>query len=821
MVIGGTNAVSSIFGVLLHLGGHWIGKKYFKSSVISTYLALIGVIGGISLIPFWVFFAWKATKTIQSIAFSESHGVRSPVALQRTGSFWREIRNVHSTRENALSISEDGFCGLCSQFAKDIQEFNFKPQETYGPRWKKKSNEDGPWGDSFRHYDNVPDFQRSVLAGCKLCCMISAGRASDWWEKTDNRLIKNRVTYQYQPVSGDGPGELVLYPFLGKFIFTFRWTGDGAVGFMGYPRYPFSICQARAWSREDETRPGVYPVTKRLYWREVPIMGNDDDCFATAKTWLDHCLMYHGTCGRPIQEDQPSRLIQVSGANPRVVSLLETHGLRYSYTVLSHCWGGVVGSITTKANYEHRKHVMHLDDLSANFRDAIFVTRRLGINYLWVDSLCIIQDDKTDWAREASKMAGVYAGAVVTISALRAKSCDEGFLGPRLAGTPVPLPSLNNNLPSVSVRRNLVNLHDAVVVSKLHSRGWVFQERMMSTALLHFSHEQMFWECRYGWFSECGGSGDRRGESPLGMFRPRPEFSYLRSATAPKAPLPEPPFTMWYYWVEEYTRKELTFDGDKLPAMAGLADIFGRSVPGNYVAGLWQEDLINGLLWSAARDIDSVHILISESERYFQLKSPSNRKSPSWSWLAVDGPVKFFAPHLRPNPKVYFRITQLPEPRSDSRIVCGPIRLGVRGLVAKMVYMPSPKNENVGLLTLAPLKDDGFLAQPRISNEAVMHGIPRECLHEVGRPALGLPESEQDLIGCGCVLDVAPRGQPRRCYGILAMLDLNIYHVIVLAKLQAPGEEYIRIGYCAPPSGNGWSRKDDHHWFEEKDIGLW
>jgi len=149
---------------------------------------------------------------------------------------------------------------------------------------------------------------------------------------------------------------------------------------------------------------------------------------ALAKAWLDDCVDNHTTC-RNISQKIPTRVIKVGseGSNP---VLYATEHESSPYAALSHCWGSSDILRTTTATIHERKEGISMESLPKTFQDAVIITRKLGIEYLWIDSLCILQDSEEDWNREAAKMALVYSGATVVISADAARSSADGCFGP-------------------------------------------------------------------------------------------------------------------------------------------------------------------------------------------------------------------------------------------------------------------------------------------------------------------------------------------------------------------------------------------------------
>jgi hypothetical protein len=153
-----------------------------------------------------------------------------------------------------------------------------------------------------------------------------------------------------------------------------------------------------------------------------------DEAMQLARTWVDKCLQDHPRCIRSSKQLLPSRVLDVEPFGSSDIRLCQTLGKEGEYATLSHCWGGVRDGITTSINLVERMSGFALSSLPKTFRDTIQITRKLGIQYLWIDSLCILQDSKEDWMVNCPKMAQIYANSVVTIAALWAKGDHDGII---------------------------------------------------------------------------------------------------------------------------------------------------------------------------------------------------------------------------------------------------------------------------------------------------------------------------------------------------------------------------------------------------------
>lgn len=167
------------------------------------------------------------------------------------------------------------------------------------------------------------------------------------------------------------------------------------------------------------------------------------------------------------------------------------------FVALSHCWGTGKRFRTIKSNVDQFKKGIDFEQLPNTFKDGVKVARELGFRYLWIDSLCIIQDDLNDWNLEASRMEKVFSSADFVIAASSASSSEDGFL-----------PAARNQQPFITVKtpsngkafivKSIDRFHQDVEESVLNRRGWVLQERALARRTLHFTSSQVYWECGAG-----------------------------------------------------------------------------------------------------------------------------------------------------------------------------------------------------------------------------------------------------------------------------------------------------------------------------------
>ncbi|KAF2267727.1 HET-domain-containing protein, partial [Lojkania enalia] len=388
---------------------------------------------------------------------------------------------------------------------------------------------------------------------------------------------------------------------------------------------------------------------------DISPYGISETCINLARQWLyecTNCLGKHAKCQLIKPAQLPTRVIDVE--EMRLYATIP--GDAGQYVALSHCWGGSHPVRTTIDNLE--SHMVRLpESLPQTFADAIAVTKALSLRYLWIDSLCIVQDSKEDWSSESAHMAKVYENAFVTISADGAKDSFEGFLSaPSRSIRPakviqysyvdgagsetsrnvfvrqrgklglmlpyhdfpkeLSIPARNQRRQDVQHITRRTEMEEAPS-SRLSTRGWVFQERFLSPRTLHFATSELGWECRSICTCECSTTS----------FRPVRKTSLLKYWLSDFRP-----DTNHTYWrtelVREYSRLDLTVPSDRLVAFSGLAEAVSRLRPGDaYLAGLWKNTLRWDLLWCVQDKRES--------------KRLGNLVAPSWSWASVDGPVVY------------------------------------------------------------------------------------------------------------------------------------------------------------------------------------
>ena len=277
--------------------------------------------------------------------------------------------------------------------------------------------------------------------------------------------------------------------------------------------------------------------------------------------------------------------------------------------------------VTRLDNIEERMNNLDFAILPRTFKDAVSVTLALGYKHLWIDSICIIQDDYHDWEIECPKMAHIYGSADLTIAAVTAIDDYAGFLGVRSnpeSPNSCKLRYWNKQrLPADTIVLEYVGNDNQRWRPGFHnlldSRGWTLQERTLSTRVLSFSQDKIFWEC----------NANRRLES-LHFIR-TDDRQDLRTIKLDLKVLDRPSVYRWWYEIlEDYCRRDLTFPMDKLPAISGIAATVQKATGDAYLAGLWQNDIASGLAWMSSHTYQCS----------YDTQLPY--RAPSWSWARSD-----------------------------------------------------------------------------------------------------------------------------------------------------------------------------------------
>jgi hypothetical protein len=285
--------------------------------------------------------------------------------------------------------------------------------------------------------------------------------------------------------------------------------------------------------------------------------------------------------------------------------------------------------------------------LPKTFQEAVAVTRTLGIHYLWIDSLCIMQDkdDLSDWYKEATMMDKVYMHSICNISATDAQDSSRGLFRDRKphhlkeARATLCVDGLGYHEEGIDCKIVDVDLQENnISASAVGQRGWILQERVLAPRVLHFASHQLFWECSE--LEACE-------RYPLGLPEHTSKSNFKANHNYGSRKPMEPvvlgtktvePFSdrdTWTELVETYSSMLLTCPGDKVIALSGIAKQRALREHDIYIAGMWRRDLSYQLLWYVSASVYGTKDDIKPP--------PTTYRAPSWSWASIDRPVQFHA----------------------------------------------------------------------------------------------------------------------------------------------------------------------------------
>jgi hypothetical protein len=364
--------------------------------------------------------------------------------------------------------------------------------------------------------------------------------------------------------------------------------------------------------------------------------------------WLKDCNENHD-CRGPIHDSLPTRLIDVGTIDLPDLRLVETREeeiLSKEYIALSHPWGdtkkykpfSTLRKDPSGAGHELDlfKQSIPYDQLPATFKDAVYCTRRLGIRYLWIDSICIIQGKDGDFTEEATRMEQVFSGAYCVLAASRANSQHDGFLKPRRQRDYVTFQ--RGAEKPFHVCKTIDNFSKDVIEGSLNKRGWVLQERALARRTIYFTENQTYFEC---------GSGIRcetlaRMHNNMADFLGDPRFPEKAMRTSSRA-LKIEYFQDLY---RLYSHLQFTKYEDRPFAVAGLEKRLLKAFETKGSYGIFDDgDRPDGglfhrsLLW---RRQDEKTGLIP-----IDFPAEKNIRVPSWSWMAYRGGIDYTDPPYR------------------------------------------------------------------------------------------------------------------------------------------------------------------------------
>jgi hypothetical protein len=384
---------------------------------------------------------------------------------------------------------------------------------------------------------------------------------------------------------------------------------------------------------------------------------NSQSTFNLAKEWLNECIQTHSEC-RSRTFDQgslPSRLLDVGRSlDEPTIRVQNTNelGVSYQYLALSHCWGSIrTAELTSTSRQQYYASIL-VQDLPKTYQDAVSITKQLSFRYLWIDSLCIIQDSGEDWKRESGKMGDIYRNSTCCIAALAAADGGSGCFFPRnsMAHFPCKVGGSGHDDIFIGVEPDTRHYDYAQgsfdgIRNPLWTRAWVFQETALAPRTLNYCADMIYWECLCvrAWENLPDWRKMAHNESVksrIGEIRMLGE----RANAEPDSEFASTIRVEWGKIVSAYSRGNLTRETDKLIALSGLASRVQLYTGWNYLAGLWEQNLLQQLLWYNVARYPNGR---GRGRERLPGKRPLEYCAPTWSWASINGDISWHHPKVK------------------------------------------------------------------------------------------------------------------------------------------------------------------------------
>lgn len=510
-----------------------------------------------------------------------------------------------------------------------------------------------------------------------------------------------------------------------------------------------------------------------------------------------YCRTVHSKCTEVISK-LPKRILDISTDQYRLVEPYE--GEKASYATLSYSWGVKSFSKTTIESYERLKCGFQKEDLPIAFQEAALVARFLNIDFIWIDSLCIIQDDVDDWEEQAAQMGQIFEFAAITIAASLSSSPYDSLFTKRNAKYEEfelyhDRNSTNDNVVFRARRKIVFGIHAKTGRSKdvdrLDTRAWGLQEKLLSNRLVAFTGAEIQWTCQTSKVCECRKK----------CYISQPLFPLLVKEAETKDECGYA--KAWSNIVEPYSNRDLTFPDDRLPALSGLAKKFWKATDYTYIAGLWQESIWYDLMWQhdtvAAPNtqiIDATTSHATVTARYI---------GPSFSWVSTTSAVNYrFARHAYPGTRVRHMTIVGSEYDTNGRDTFGKAvgaRISIRGTTVEAQLRCTSKSPNGYELHILKA-----IYQPNTDQRKICE-FSIDAHHTAGMRAGTVERPANTLAGaCGRV-ETQEKDTPVILLGIYSIHHRNyLYQNFLILKLFSHGTNtYERVGIG---SGKIYDRND-------------
>lgn len=471
------------------------------------------------------------------------------------------------------------------------------------------------------------DLQAAAMRGCTTCDILNQGIRLSWGDSFEDKYNRHKNKYT-----------LILKCSRGMGLLLFKCFREHWESLLDCP-----LNHSIEFFTPQNSLP-FHPAFGHAKY--VPRTLTATSAAVLLRSWLDSCDKKHTLCrSAPTSIPAPCRMLDITLDIPRLVEISRDQVSERIYVTMSHCWGMKQPTRTTKENIKFRREGVELKDLSPLFRAAIQLCKMIGCNLLWIDSLCIIQDDENDWLEQSQKMAEIYSNAYFNIGATSLPDSDGSLFHERWMGkSDLPLSTYSlGSLDHPVLVRDSHSYNHALVQgwrfelgargppgaprpqAPLMTRAWIFQEILLARRTLHICASELIWECMTTYTCECKShpwDTERSGYSLEAGHRPSPlplkhEFTQIQKGHFSSSG------ATWEFWLRAsdwYSSLLLTNASDRFFAILGIAKVVRELTNGTYLAGLWAEDLPRALLWTGLPRSDP--------------RASRTDDAPTWSWMS-------------------------------------------------------------------------------------------------------------------------------------------------------------------------------------------
>ncbi|KAF2787744.1 HET-domain-containing protein [Melanomma pulvis-pyrius CBS 109.77] len=537
-----------------------------------------------------------------------------PTALSQSTSFPNSSPDGRMSAEEMVKGMKEIFTKATASNGTKIEwmKFNEQAQSPLDDKWKYDPDTEiarALASDINTHYSESQYKDRSRL--CGRCARLEFWLPRCDFSDTPAGLEKNAKNCALC---------LLLHRGISKYVsaddsyFEFSRVGSSMVcsALSGQP-----VATIYTLPKFEDTLPGI-----QLSLPELSEPGSQFN-INIIREWIRRCDQSH-SCVPRNTTFLPTRVLDVGdehSSSVRLTCIDREHTVSGKYLALSHRWGSPTTNTlfrTLKSNLATFKKAIEVAHLPKTFQQAVKISRKMNIQYLWIDSLCIVQDDAEDWDRESERMEQVFSSAYATIAATCASGTHDGFLKKRPERQSVKMAKGDS---SYFVCEAIDNFHKDVDQADLNKRGWVLQERALSRRTIHFTETQCYWECGGGVRCETLTKMKNRKASFLG------DANFPRSVESDVKGMKIEFFQDLY---SKYSKLALTYCADRPIAIRGLERRIIQSLNTKGAYGVFDIPYFHRcLLWKRSgttlKKITTFHGDIV----------------PSWSWMAYQGGIDY------------------------------------------------------------------------------------------------------------------------------------------------------------------------------------